>query len=254
MRAQIETVTSFAKGLGVLRSFNGQHRRQTITDVADRTGMTRAAARRFLHTLCEEGLARTDGKYFELTPAVLELGSFYLSGMSELDTVREILHDLTRDTGESASAAVFEDTDIVYVARSPARHRIMSIGLAVGTRLPAHATSMGQALLAQFHHNELDRYLNAATLRAFTPHTLTSRETVKERVRQVRERGYALVSEELELGLRSIAVAIPGRPANARLAINISAQAARISEAEMLERFLPALRRAARQVELGGAR
>ncbi len=214
----------------------------------------RAAARRFLHTLCEEGLARTDGKYFELTPAVLELGSFYLSGMSELDTVREILHDLTRDTGESASAAVFEDTDIVYVARSPARHRIMSIGLAVGTRLPAHATSMGQALLAQFHHNELDRYLNAATLRAFTPHTLTSRETVKERVRQVRERGYALVSEELELGLRSIAVAIPGRPANARLAINISAQAARISETEMLERFLPALRRAARQVELGGAR
>lgn len=249
-----ETVTSFAKGLHVLRSFGDARRRQTITDVSKTTGMTRAAARRFLLTLCEEGLARTDGKHFELTPAVLEIGNAYLSGVSELERVREILQDLTAATGESASAAVIDETDIIYVARSPARHRIMSIGLAIGTRLPAHATSMGQAILAQYSQNEIDRYCANADYRALTPHTITTREALKERLKQVRAQGYALVSEELEMGLRSIAVAISGRPIHARLAINMSAQAARVSEDDMLTQFLPALRHAARQVELGGVR
>lgn len=253
MASRIETVASFAKGLDVIRSFGAEARRQTITDVATRTGMTRAGARRFLHTLVEAGYARSDGKHFELTARVLELGNAYISGMSELETVRDILQDLTRELGESASAATLDGPDIIYVARSPARHRLLAIGIAVGTRLPAHATSMGQVLLAQLSQNEFDRFMKESKLEALTPCTLTSREAIRARLTQVRERGFALVSEELEVGVRSIAVAITGRPGNARLALNLSAQAGRVSEVEMIERFLPPLQRAAAQVAMGGA-
>ncbi len=252
MALKLETVEAFSRGLSVIRSFAGV-RAQTITDVSHRTGLTRAAARRFLYTLCEQGLARTDGKHFELTAGVLELGHAYLSGMSELETVRDILHDLTSELGESASAATLDGDDIVYVARSPARHRIMTVGLAVGTRLPAHAASMGQALLAQLSHNELEAFFQSSKLAARTQHTLTTKAALKERVVKIRSAGFALVNEELELGLRSIAMAIEGRPKSARLAINISAQAARVSETEMLERFLPRLQHAARRVQISTA-
>jgi len=254
MPARIETVASFAKGLDVIRSFGAEARRQTITEVAARTGMTRAGARRFLHTLVEGGYARSDGKHFELTARVLELGNAYISGMTELEAVRDILQDLTRELGESASAATLDGPDIIYVARSPARHRLMTIGLAVGTRLPAHATSMGQALLAQLSQNEFDRFMKESKLEKLTEKTLTSREAIRARLAQVREQGHAVVSEELEIGVRSIAVAIPGRPANARLAINLSAQAGRISSEEMVATFLPHLKRAAAQIAMGAAR
>ncbi|WP_333825743.1 IclR family transcriptional regulator domain-containing protein [Pinisolibacter sp.] len=254
MPARIETVASFAKGLDVIRSFGVDARRQTITEVAARTGMTRAGARRFLHTLVEEGYARSDGKHFELTARVLELGNAYISGMTELETVRDILQDLTRELGESASAATLDGPDIIYVARSPARHRLMTIGLAVGTRLPAHATSMGQAILAQLSQNEFDRFMKESKLEKLTERTLTSREALRARLAEIREQGYAVVSEELEVGVRSIAVAIPGRPANARLAINISAQAGRIGSQEMVATFLPHLKRAAAQIAMGAAR
>lgn len=254
MASRIETVASFAKGLDVIRSFGVDARRQTITEVAARTGMTRAGARRFLHTLVEEGYARSDGKHFELTARVLELGNAYISGMTELETVRDILQDLTRELGESASAATLDGADIIYVARSPARHRLMTIGLAVGTRLPAHATSMGQALLAQLGQNEFDRFMKESRLERLTERTLTSREALRARLAEVRDQGYAVVSEELEVGVRSIAVAIAGRPANARLAINVSAQASRISTEEMVASFLPHLRRAAAQIAMGATR
>lgn len=253
MPPRIETVASFAKGLDVIRSFGADARRQTITDVAARTGMTRAGARRFLHTLVEEGYARSDGKHFELTARCLELGNAYISGMSELETVRDILQDLTRELGESASAATLDGPDIIYVARSPARHRLIAMGIAVGTRLPAHATSMGQALLAQLSQNEFDRFMKESRMERLTERTLTTRETLRARLAEVRERGHAMVSEEFEVGVRSLAVAIPGRPANARLAINLTAHAGRISEAEMLANFLPPLRQAASRLAMGAA-
>jgi IclR family pca regulon transcriptional regulator len=244
-----ETVASFRKGLEVIRTFDGL-KSQTITDVAARSGLTRAAARRFLLTLCEVGLAKTDGKHFELTPAILGFGQTFLSGMSELDIVRDVLFDLTRRIGESASGAMLDGSDIVYVARSPAPHRILSVGLGPGTRLPAHATSMGQALLAQLHSRELDRYLETAKLDGFTPKTLTSRERLRARLEKIRRCGYALVAEELEVGLRSIAVAIPAPSGKPHLAINMSAQATRVGDEEMKAVFLPALQDAGRTISV----
>lgn len=254
MPIQTETVASFSKGLMVLTSFGAERRRQTITEVAQRTGLTRAGARRFLLTLCDAGYARTDGKHFELTAKVLELGNAYITGMSELETIREILQDLTRDLGESTSASTLDDADVIYLARAHARHRVMTIGANVGTRLPAHATSMGHVLLAQLSHNELARFFQLSPLAAFTPTTLTTREALKARLAQVREQGYAHVCDELESGLRAIAVPIQGRPANARLAINLSAHASRMSEAEMVTNCLEPLRRAARRIEMLASR
>lgn len=239
-----ETIQSLVRGLAVIRSFDSSHRRQTITDVAGRTGLTRAAARRFLITLCEVGLARTDGKYYELTPAVLEIGQAYLSAASELEVVQDVLRGLTLEFDESASAAMLDGADIIYVARSPARHRIMTIGLGLGTRLPAHATSMGQALLSLLGPRELEVYFAVAELTAFTDRTLTSRQALRRRLEEVRSLGYALASEELEIGLRSIAVPVPGRNSRAHMAINLSAQAGRVSAEDMTARFLPALKRA----------
>jgi IclR family pca regulon transcriptional regulator len=249
-----ETVASFRKGLDVIKSFGAQHRRQTITDVAERTGLTRAAARRFLLTLCQVGFARTDGKYFELTPAVLEVGQTFLSGMSELEIVRDVLFDLTRRIGESASAAMLDGTDLIYVARSPAPHRILAVGLGVGTRLPAHATSMGHVLLSKLHARELERYFEAAKLDRYTSRTLTTKRELQQRINEVRREGFALVSEELEAGLRSIAVPVPQQAPGSNLAINMSAHAFRVSEEEMLTNFLPALREAAGTISMAVAR
>lgn len=245
-----EQVVSFRKGLDVIRSFGAGHRRQTITEAAERTGLTRAAARRFLLTLCEAGYARSDGKHFELTPAILSLSHSFLSGMGEIERVRDALLGLTRSLGESASAAMLDGTMITYVARSPAAHRIMTVGLGVGTRLPAHATSMGQALLATLHPRELERYFEAATLDRYTPHTLTTRAALTARLAEIRTRGYALVSEELEAGLSSIAIAVPGGISAGSLAINMSAPASRVGAEEMRDRFLPALQEAVRAIAL----
>lgn len=243
-----ETVSSFLRGLAVIRSFGAGQRRQSIAEVAARTGLTRASARRFLNTLCEAGYARMDGKLFELTPAVLELGHAFISASSELEVVRGELQGITADLNESASAAMMDGTDIIYVARSPARHRIMTIGLSVGVRLPAHATSMGQALLAALSARELDAYLAAARLEAMTPHTLTTPEALRARLDEVRGRGYALVSEELEIGLSSVAVAIPHRLSERSIAINISTQKARVGADEIKARYLPRLMTAAARI------
>lgn len=250
MAQRDETVQSLVRGIAVIRSFNAGNRRQTITDVAARTGLTRAAARRFLITLCEIGYARTDGKYYELAPAILELAQCYVASVSELEVVQSVLRGLSEEFDESASAAMMDGTDIIYVARAPARHRIMTIGLGVGSRLPAHATSMGQALLSIMEPRELETYFRSAELKALTPNTLTSRIALRRRLEEVRERGYAIVSEELELGLRSISVPVRSRNSRTNLSINLSAQAARVSANEMTERFLPALQRALRQIEL----
>jgi IclR family transcriptional regulator, pca regulon regulatory protein len=245
-----ETVQSLMRGIAVIRSFDAGNRQQTITEVSSRTGLTRATARRFLITLCELGLARTDGKYYELTPAILEIAQSYISSASELEVVQAMLRDLSEQFDESASAAMLDGTDIIYVARSPARHRIMTIGLGVGTRLPAHATSMGQALLSLMAPRELEAYFARAELTAATRHTLTTRKALNRRLEDVRARGYAIVNEELELGLRSIAVPVRNRNSRSSLAVNMSAHAARVSAEDMTGRFLPAIQRAVRTIEM----
>ncbi len=243
-----EFVASFARGLDVIRSFGPDHRRQTLTEIAEKTGLTRATARRFLLTLAELGLARSDGKYFELTPAVLDLGHAYLSSLNVWDALQPSLDAVSRDLDESSSAAVLQGTEVIYIARAASRHRILSIGLRVGTRLPAHATSMGQVLIAFGEPATRAVYFRQANLRRFTAHTLTTRQDLEARIEAVHAQGYAICDQELEEGLRSMAVPVGNRRGTTLAAINVSSQAARTSVEDMLRVFLPRLQVAACEI------
>ena len=236
-----EFVASLEKGLTIIEAFGPDQARLTLTDVAKRTGITRAAARRYLHTLAKLGYADFDGRYFSLSPRILRLGYAYLSSSSLSERLQPALERVSILTGESSSAAMLDGDDIVYVARS-ATQRIMSVSLGVGIRLPAYCTSLGRALLAHRPPEELEAYLQRVKLEARTPKTITRKADLRMALEEVRRRGCAVIDEELELGLRSIAVPLVHPSGSVRIALNVSTQAARVAAADMEARFLPALR------------
>ncbi|MFC6152183.1 IclR family transcriptional regulator domain-containing protein [Nocardioides yefusunii] len=211
-----EFVQALARGLEVITSFDAEHATMTLSDVSKRTGLSRATCRRLLLTLVELGYVRTDGKAFTLTPQVLKLGTAYLAGLGLPQVAHPHLEKLSAALGESTSCAVLDGTDIVYVARCSTR-RLMTVGITVGTRFPAHATSMGRVLLAA----ERDLAL-PETLPALTAHTVTDPDVLRAELVQVREQGYAVVTQELELGLRSIAVPVRTSDGKIPAAINVS--------------------------------
>lgn len=236
-------VASLEKGLLVIEAFDATRPRLTLSDVAKLTGITRAAARRYLRTLTKLNYAEFDGRYFSLSPRILRLGYAFLSSTSLSSRLQPSLERISEETGESSSAAMMDGDEIVYIARSATR-RIMSIGLGVGSRLPAHCTSLGRAILAYQPDDEVEAYLDRVRLEALTPKTITSKTGLREALRTTRAQGYAIIDEELELGLRSIAVPLVQRNGQVTIALNISAQAARVPLAEMETRYLPALRAA----------
>src|SRR4051794_35895307 len=195
------------RGLAVIRAFSAEAPSQTLSEVARGVGITPATARRILLTLEELGYVRSDGRNFSLTPRVLALGWAYLSSQDLGDIAGPFMEELSAKTRESCSIATLDLPDIVYVARVPTS-RIMTVALGVGARLPAYATSMGRVLLAGLPEAELSAYLAALEPEALTDHTVTSVEGLREVVARAGVDGYALVDQELELGLRSIAVPI----------------------------------------------
>ena len=236
-------VASLEKGLMVIEAFDAGRQRLTLSDVAKLTGITRAAARRYLLTLTKLNYADFDGRYFTLSPRILRLGYAYLSSASLPARVQPFLERISEETGESSSAAILDGDDIVYIARSATR-RIMSIGLGVGSRLPAYCTSLGRAILAYQPEVMIDSYVQRVRLEPRTPKTVTDKAAFRAVLDATRGQGYALVNEELEFGLRSIAVPVIEKNRRVTIALNLSAQAGRISAEEMKERFLPALKTA----------
>jgi len=236
-------VASLEKGLLVIEAFDANRPRLTLSDVARLTGISRAAARRYLLTLTKLNYADFDGRYFSLSPRILRLGYAYLSSASLPARVQPFLERISEETGESSSAAILDGDDIVYIARSATR-RIMSIGLGVGSRLPAYCTSLGRAILAYQPEEELEAYLRRVQLEPRTPKTVTNKAKLREILESVRTQGYSLVNEELEFGLRSIAVPVVQKNGQVTIALNLSAQAGRVSADEMTGRFLPALKSA----------
>lgn len=240
-------VTSLARGLTVIQAFDKNHGRLTLTEVAKRTDLNRATARRFLFTLNALGYVESDGKLFWLSPKILELGYAYLASQPIVDTVQPFIERVSNETGESCSVSVLDGLDVVYIARY-LTHHIMSVTLNVGTRLPAFVTSMGRVLLAQKATFEIDEILANSQLKKYTEHTLVDRDQIKGELERARVQGYSIVNQELELGLRSIAVPICNQRGQVVAAINVGTQAARIEEAELIERILPSLQRAAADI------
>lgn len=218
-----------------------------MSEVAERTGLARAVVRRFLYTLVQLGYVTTDGKYFRLTAKILDLGFAYLSSFSLPKIAERFLEEVTHETKESSSASVLDGQDIVYVARVQTR-RIMSVSIGIGSRLPAFCTSMGRALLAHLPPEALEHYFKIAVLSRFTERTICQPELLRKELKTVARQGYALVDQELEIGLRSLAVPIFSRGGKAVAAINIGTQAPRTSKTELLQHFLPILQRAAKNI------
>ena len=237
-----EFVQSLARGLSVIRAFDAEHPELTLSEVARRAGLTRAAARRFLMTLETLGYVRSDARAFTLTPRILELGFSYLSASTLPEIAQPHLERLSRDVDESVSAGVLDEADIVYVARVPTR-RIMSVRITIGTRFPAYATSIGRALLAGLPDAEAEAVLDASDLRPLTDRTIADRAELLAELARVRQQGWAVVDGELEPGLRSIAVPLHGRDGTVIAAINVSSSSTRESTEHQIERYVPALLR-----------
>ncbi|MFB2598041.1 IclR family transcriptional regulator C-terminal domain-containing protein [Herbiconiux sp. P17] len=239
-------VQSLARGLDVIKAFTAEHPEMTLSDIARATDLTRATARRFLLTLAELGYVRSDGRLFALTPRVLELGFSYLSGLSLPEVAQPHLERLSRELGESTSASVLDGGDIVYIARVPTR-RIMTVGITIGTRFPAYATSMGRVLLANLPRAELDAYLGTLHPAAFTPTTLTDVGALRAELDAAQERGWTIVDQELEVGLRSVAAPVR-RGAAVVAAINVSTTTGTSSLERLTDEFVPALLAAADRI------
>lgn len=238
-------MTSLERGLQVIRAFSEHRHHLTISQVAQTTGLSRAAARRCLYTLVALGYAgEQDGRYF-LRPLVLTLGHSYLASTPLAALAQPYLDQVSERLAESCSVAVLDGDDIVYICRS-AETRIISINLLVGTRLPAYCTSMGQVLLAQLAPDALDAYVERVKFVARTERTTTSAAKLRKLLKTVRDTDHALLDQELEIGLRSIAVPVRDARGTVVAAMNVSSHASRVSLDEMRERFLPVLAKSAR--------
>jgi IclR family transcriptional regulator, pca regulon regulatory protein len=241
-------VQSLERGLAVIRAFGADTPALTLSEVARATGLTRAATRRFLHTLADLGYVRTDGRLFELTPRVLELGYAFLSSLSLPEVAEPHLERLVAEVHESSSVSVLDGDDIVYIARVPTS-RIMRVSINLGTRFPAYATSMGRVMLAGLPEPELDAYLGRVELRRLSPRTITAEPALRAELARVRSQGWAMVDQELEEGLRSVAAPIRDRGGRVVAAVNLSAHASRTSTESVRRELLPALLATAARIE-----
>jgi IclR family pca regulon transcriptional regulator len=240
-------VQSLERGLAVIRALS-RPEPQTLSDVARTAELSRAAARRFLLTLERLGYVSQEHGRFGLTPQVLELGYAYLSSLTLPEVAQPHLARLAEEVHESSSVSVLDGGDIVYVARVPAR-RIMTVTISVGTRFPAHATSMGRVLLAGLDGEARACALGAVTFEPITATTISSRAALEDELDRVAQQGYAIVDQELEVGLRSIAAPIHDAAGSVVAAINLSVAAGTMTVAEMRERLLPPLNATARATE-----
>ncbi|MCA2217409.1 IclR family transcriptional regulator domain-containing protein [Jidongwangia harbinensis] len=240
MERSPDFVQSLERGLAVIRAFDRSRPELTLSEVAVATGVTRAAARRFLLTLADLGYVRNDGRFFSLSPRVLELGYAYLSSLSLPEVAGPHLEALVAEVGESSSVSVLDGCDIVYVARVPVS-RIMTVAISVGTRFPAYVTSMGRVLLAGLPDADLEDHLRGLSVERLTPRTVTSPRALRAEIQRVRAQGWSLVDQELEEGLRAVAAPIRDRAGRTMAAVNVSAHASRTSLESIRRDLVPPL-------------
>ncbi|WP_112466886.1 IclR family transcriptional regulator domain-containing protein [Streptomyces triticisoli] len=233
-------VQSLERGLAVIRAFDGERRELTLSDVARICDLTRAAARRFLLTLADLGYVTTDGRLFRLAPRVLELGYAYLAGSSLPDIAQPHLEKLVAEVRESSSLCVLDGDDIVYVSRVPTS-RIMTATITVGTRFPAHVTSVGRVLLAHLPDERIDQHLARCELHPLTSRTIVSPAQLRAELQRIRKQGYAILDQELEVGLRSVAAPVRDGDGTVVAAVNIPVHASRNSVDSVRRDLLPSL-------------
>lgn len=247
-RSGSDFVSAVARAMAVLECFtteaaSRQQGRLTLTDAARLTDLSRGTARRLLLTLSALHYVDTDGKFFWLTPKMVNLSRGFILPLGLGESSRAVLIQLTQALDESASIGILDGPEIVYVERVEVR-RIYSSRIANGTRLPAAASSIGRVLLARMSDDELNRWLDNYPLAAHTPKSITDRSAFCAEIDKVRRQGYALCDEQLELGIRSIAVPIASKDGRVNSALNTSTIPQRHSVEELESTFLPKLKAA----------
>lgn len=231
-------ITALARGLDVIKAFTSQEQHLTLSDISRIVDLPRATTRRCLMTLQTLGYVESNGRYFSLAPMVLTIARAYLTSSVLPRVAQPFLEKLSDQLGESCSLSVLNDTDTIYVARS-ARKRMASLHREVGFHLPAHCTSMGRVLLAAASEAQLEAFFKKATLTRFTPHTVVDPEKLRAILKEVERDGYCIVEQELEIGLRAIAVPVRNVAGVVVGAINVSAQAGHATRAKMTKELLP---------------
>jgi IclR family pca regulon transcriptional regulator len=246
--APIEYVRALDRGLAVVRAFDADHPRRSLAEVARAVGLAPATARRLLHTLQALDYVGTDGQLWWLRPRLLELGQAYLATTSVWDVVRERLVALTEEVHETASAGVLDGDDVLYVVRVPYR-RIMSMNVEVGTRIPAFASSMGRVLLAALPDEARESVLERVDLRPITARTVATVDALRDVLAQVHGQGWCFLEQELEAGIQCVAA--PAHDATGRViaSVTVSSHTTRLSPKEVRQRLLPALLRAAADID-----
>ena len=240
-------MTSLARGLAVIKAFSDHRRAMTIAQLSLKTGIPRAAVRRCLYTLKQLGYADSEANNFFLKPGILALGYAYLSSTPLTVAAQPYLNELSVRLKESCVLAVLEQNEVMYVARSHGS-RVLSVALNTGSRLPAYCTALGRVLLAGLSASQLDRYFAAVELVSQTDRTVISEQKLRDILFEVRQRGFAVAEEEMEVGLRSIAVPVRGASGATVAALGIGAQVGRISRDSIEDQFLPALLNAANEI------
>lgn len=243
-----ETVRAFERGLRVIRSFGAQGAPMTLAEVSRAADLNRATARRLLLTLEESGYVRRSGDRFTLTPRVLDLGYAYLASFGVPQLALPYLEQLSEQVHEASSVGVLDGAHVVYVARVPA-NRVMTVSIGLGTRFPAHRTSLGQVLLAALEPDQVAAIWAVSDRSNPTPRTVASLDDLQRRLEETRAQGYALVDQELEMGVRSIAAPLHDAAGRTVAAVNVSTHASRTTKAELQQRFVPALLRTAREID-----
>lgn len=238
-----------AKGLKVIEAFTAERTKLSIAEAADVSGYDRATTRRCLLTLAELGYCAYDGKYFTVTPRILRLGTGCLAAMPLPRIVQPYLDQLSEQIHQSTSVSILDGTEIVYVARA-AQQRVMSVTLMPGSRLPAYCTSMGRVLLAALPEEQARNLLMNEALPARTPQTATSPVRLLDNLQQIREQGYAAIDQEVEVGLRSIAVPLTDFRKKTVAALNVGFAVTSESLESMVQKYLPSLQ--AIQAEISG--
>ncbi len=241
---------SLARGLEVLNAFTPQRQRLTISQLSQKTRISRAAVRRCLYTLASLGMVHSpDGRSYELLPRVLTVGHAYLAGTPLAKVAQTSLDALSKTLNESCSVATLDGDNVLYIART-AVDNILSMDIGRGSRLPAWVTSMGRVLLSALPEEELEDYLARAKRIRYTQYTLVSLEELREEINRVRRQGYAINDQQLEVGLRSVAVPMLARDAKVVAAMNVGVHASRMSVQQLREEILPPLRRAAMELSM----
>ncbi|BDH45278.1 IclR family transcriptional regulator [Salmonella enterica subsp. enterica serovar Choleraesuis] len=243
-------MASLARGLQVLQAFRPDYTSLSVSQLSVLTGIPRAAVRRCLYTLSALGFVHApDGRHYQLLPRVLSIGYAYLQSSDLARSAQNALEYLSRQLEESCSVATLDGDEILYIARASVK-RIMKINLGRGSRLPAYATSMGNVLLSELSPAALDGYFSRVTLAPLTPYTITDEAELRERLKTIKSQGFAINDQQLELGLRSMAVPMYARKGGVVAALNVGVNAAQMTSQELQSRFLPSLQRSAMELAL----